>query len=123
MKRLLTVLVMLTLVLTLSSCSNTASANLPQGLIDELVKTDAELLQDSIEQLQEVADYNRLKDYTIRHNFDSGHIDFEYTLQRDEYTLIKFTYCDIDCVTVEINETFKDNEFNNKVYELINKYQ
>jgi hypothetical protein len=122
MKKLLMV-VLIGLVMTLSSCSNTASGNLSQELLEQINLSDMDKLQNGLEQLQEVADYNRVKDYIVRHNFDNGHIDFEYTLTRDEYTIIQFTYCLDECVTTQINETFKDDEFGVKVYDLIKKYE
>jgi len=122
MKKLLMVL-LIVLVMTLSSCSNTASGNLSQEILEQINLSDMDKLQNGLEQLQEVADYNRVKDYIVRHNFDNGHIDFEYTLQRDEYTLIQFTYCEIDCVTFEINDTFETDEFGVKVNSLIKKYE
>jgi len=119
MKKLLTIILMLVLAITLTGCSNVASSNLPQSILEELNKSEVDKLQEGLEELQYIADYNRLKEYSIRHNLDNSYIDFNYTLQKDIYTLIEVIYCESGCVIIEINESFTSDEFSDKLFELI----
>jgi len=119
MKKLLTIILMLVLAITLTGCSNVASSNLPQSILEELNKSEVDKLQEGLEELQYIADYNRLKEYSIRHNLDNSYIDFNYTLQKDIYTLIEVIYCESECVIIEINESFTSDEFSDKLFELI----
>lgn len=111
------IMIVLLLVIMLSSCSNTQLSTSPSSfLINQLNSADD--IRDTVESLQAITDYNRVKEYTLHYNIETGNIIIKYQLEQDEYTLLQLTVCEIECIDINIDTNYNEDEF----YEMFNKY-